>query len=153
MFEAIGAPMRYHTMSAFDFARFVAAQEPLYRRVTSELRDGFKRSHWMWFIFPQIAGLGRSEMARRYALSSLDEARAYLAHPLLGQRVRECTHLVLATQNTSADEIFGYPDNVKFCSSMTLFAHAAPEETLFKDALARFFGGEEDDLTLSRIAA
>src|SRR6185312_4754216 len=113
---------------------------PIYAAVSAELRAGRKQSHWMWFVFPQIAGLGASEMARRYAISSLDEARAYLAHTVLGQRLRECTALVLEVKEKSADDIFGYPDNLKFHSCMTLFCHAAPEdtETVFHDALERF---------------
>jgi uncharacterized protein (DUF1810 family) len=133
--------------------RFVAAQEPVYDAVTSELRAGRKQSHWMWFIFPQIAGLGASEMAQRYAIGSLDEARDYLAHPVLGLRLRECTALVLEVKDKSADEIFGYPDTLKFHSCMTLFARAAREdtETVFRDALERFYDGKEDRQTVAKL--
>ena len=136
-----------------DLERFVAAQEPVYGRVKTELLSGRKQSHWMWFVFPQVSGLGSSDMARRYAIASLDEARAYLAHPVLGMRLRECTALVLETNAKSADDIFGYPDNLKFHSCMTLFARAAPEdtETEFRKALDRFFDGKEDELTRQRL--
>ena len=139
----------------FDLDRFAAAQDPVYGRVTGELRAGRKQSHWMWFVFPQIAGLGHSDMARRYAIASLDEARAYLAHPVLGLRLRECTALVLAIKDKSAEEIFGHPDDLKFRSCMTLFAHAAREdtETEFQKALTRFFDAKEDDRTVARIEA
>lgn len=137
----------------FDLDRFVAAQEFVYDRVKAELQSGRKQSHWMWFVFPQIAGLGSSDMAKRYAISSLDEARAYLAHPVLGMRLREGTALVLETNGKSAEDIFGYPDNLKFHSSMTLFARAAREdtETEFRNALDRFFDGEEDEATVKRL--
>lgn len=137
----------------FDLDRFVTAQDPVYSRVTEELRGGRKQSHWMWFVFPQIVGLGSSDMARRYAVASLEEARAYLAHPVLGVRLRECTALALETKAKSADEIFGHPDDLKFHSCMTLFAHAAREdtETEFRKALDRFFDGKEDEETLRRL--
>ena len=137
----------------FDLDRFTAAQDPIYPRVTEELRAGRKQSHWMWFVFPQIAGLGSSEMARRYAIASLDEARAYLAHTVLGQRLRECAALVLETKDKSADDIFGTPDTLKFHSCMTLFARAAPEdtETMFREALDRFYDGKEDEQTIARL--
>ena len=102
----------------------------------------------MWFVFPQIAGLGFSERSRRYALASKEEATAYAAHPVLGARLRECTELVVGTEGRSASEIFGQPDDMKFCSSMTLFEAAVPDERLFADALQRFFGGRRDELTL-----
>jgi uncharacterized protein (DUF1810 family) len=114
----------------YDLQRFVAAQAAVYPEVLAELGAGEKRSHWMWFIFPQLAGLGRSATARRYALSSLAEARAYLAHPLLGARLRECTQLVNEVTGRSAAQIFGFPDELKFHSCMTLFAHAAGQRTL-----------------------
>ncbi|HEY8950385.1 MAG TPA: DUF1810 domain-containing protein [Rhizomicrobium sp.] len=137
----------------FDLERFVTAQNPIYETVTGELRAGRKQSHWMWFVFPQIAGLGRSDMAQRYAISSLDEARAYLAHTVLGLRLRECTALVLEVKGKSADDIFGYPDNLKFQSSMTLFCHAAPEDTenVFRDALERFYDGKQDEQTVAAL--
>ena len=135
----------------FDLRRFVTAQNPIYDRVRGELARGCKHSHWMWFIFPQIAGLGHSAMSVRYAISSLDEARAYLDHPMLGARLRECTSLVLAVDGKSAYEILGSPDDMKFRSCMTLFAHAAPDEQMFHDALATYFDGEEDAQTLARL--
>ncbi|MBK9260886.1 MAG: DUF1810 domain-containing protein [Polyangiaceae bacterium] len=131
--------------------RFVAAQELIYSTALAELEAGRKQSHWMWFIFPQIAGLGHSPMAQRYALASLDEARAYLAHPLLGQRLEECTRAVLRHPKRSAYEIFGSPDDLKFRSSMTLFHRAAPAHPLFTRALSVFYGGEEDPKTLERL--
>ena len=128
--------------------RFTAAQENVYQQVLGELSAGRKRSHWMWFVFPQIAGLGSSAMARHYAIASLDEARAYLAHPLLGARLRACSTLVLAVQGATVHGIFGAPDNLKFHSSMTLFAQAAPDETLFRACLDKYFGGVPDRATL-----
>jgi len=135
----------------YNLGRFAPAQDPVYGRVRAELAAGEKRSHWMWFIFPQLKGLGSSATARNFALGSLDEARAYLAHPLLGARLRECTTLVIGLRDRTAEEIFGYPDHMKFHSSMTLFALGATSEAdrdLFRQALARYFGGEEDPLTV-----
>jgi uncharacterized protein (DUF1810 family) len=132
---------------AYDLNRFVAAQERVYDDVRDELRRGRKSSHWMWFIFPQIAGLGRSEMSRQFAIASLDEARAYLAHPVLGARLRECAGLVLATPARTAEEIFGPIDAVKLRSSMTLFHRAAPGEPLFTEVLGRYFEGVPDPAT------
>src|SRR3569833_1248572 len=109
-----------------DLQRFIEAQAPVIARVRTELSHGRKRSHWMWFIFPQIAGLGFSPMAQLYAIASLDEARAYLAHPILGPRLEDCTRLVLAVEGSTASDIFGWPDEMKFRSSMPLFARAAP---------------------------
>jgi uncharacterized protein (DUF1810 family) len=138
----------------FDLDRFVKAQAPLLPQVLRELRAGEKCSHWMWFIFPQVAGLGHSPMSRRYAIRSLDEAEAYMAHALLGPRLIECTDLVNAVEGRSAHAIFGSPDDMKFQSSMTLFAVAAPNEPTFRLALERYFGGAEDrrttDLLISR---
>jgi uncharacterized protein (DUF1810 family) len=131
----------------FDLDRFVAAQASVYARVVAELSRGRKESHWMWFIFPQVSGLGFSPMAQRYAIASLDEARAYLRHDLLGARLRECTDLVNGHEDRTADAIFGYPDTLKFRSSMTLFAEAAGEER-FRRAIGIFFGGERDEMTL-----
>lgn len=128
--------------------RFIAAQESIYQQVVNELSAGRKRSHWMWFIFPQLAGLGFSAMAQHYAIGSLAEARAYLAHPVLGARLRECSALVLAVQGATVHGIFGSPDNMKFHSSMTLFAQAAPDEALFRDCLDKYFGGVPDRATL-----
>ncbi|HEX5458783.1 MAG TPA: DUF1810 domain-containing protein [Steroidobacteraceae bacterium] len=131
--------------------RFIAAQEPVMERVLAELRAGRKTSHWMWFVFPQIQGLGHSPMARRYAIASRAEAEAYLHHPILGPRLRECTGLVNAVERRSIEEILGSPDDLKFRSSMTLFAHATPDNQIFLDALAKYFGGEVDPLTLERL--
>lgn len=130
--------------------RFVEAQAPVYARALAELKAGQKQSHWMWFIFPQVAGLGHSVMAQTYAIQSLEEARDYLAHPLLGARFRECCQAVMATQGRTAHEIFGSPDDLKFRSSMTLFDEAAPND-IFQSALGKFFNGEADPLTLQKI--
>jgi len=134
-----------------DLQRFVDAQRPVYDRVASELGAGHKRSHWMWFVFPQIAGLGSSAMARRYALADLAEARAYLAHPVLGPRLVACTTLVLAVDGRSAHQIFGSPDDLKFRSSMTLFGRAAGPRSAFHRALDTYFDGVPDALTLARL--
>jgi uncharacterized protein (DUF1810 family) len=131
----------------FNLKRFVEAQDPVYDRVRSELTAGEKRSHWMWFIFPQIAGLGYSAMAARYAITSLEEAKAYLEHTVLGPRLIECTELVNGISGRSIDEIFGYPDDLKFRSSMTLFAKAAPDNEAFKQAIQKYFEGEYDHRT------
>ncbi len=133
---------------AWNLDRFVDAQGGVYGRVLDELRGGAKRSHWMWFIFPQLAGLGFSTTARAYAIASLDEARAYLGHPVLGPRLLACTALVNGIAGRTANEIFGSPDDMKFRSSMTLFGQAAPGEAVFSDALARYYGGEPDGRTL-----
>jgi uncharacterized protein (DUF1810 family) len=135
----------------YHFGRFVEAQDAIYAQVCEELRQGEKRSHWMWFVFPQIRGLGRSPMAERFAIGSLAEARAYLKHEILGARLRECTRLVNAVEGKSASEIFGFPDDLKFHSSMTLFARAGDGEAVFREALAKYFGGEMDPGTVERI--
>ncbi len=132
----------------YDLARFIEAQEPVIERARAELAAGRKASHWMWFVFPQISGLGASAMAQRYAVGSIEEARAYLAHPVLGSRLRDLTELVNELQGGSARRVFGSPDDMKFRSSMTLFNAAAPQEPAFLTALARYFGGERDPLTL-----
>lgn len=131
----------------FDLQRFVRAQDPVYRDVQAELTRGRKQSHWMWFVFPQIAGLGFSVMSQRYAIGSRAEARAYLAHPVLGPRLVECTRLVLAVGGRSINAILGAPDDAKFRSSMTLFG-AVSDQPIFGDALARYFAGERDSATL-----
>ena len=131
--------------------RFVEAQAGAYEQALAELREGRKRSHWMWFVFPQIAGLGSSPMARLYAIRSLAEARAYLAHPLLGERLLACTRAVNAWEGRSANAIFGAPDDVKFRSCMTLFGRADPGRPDFAQALAAFFEGRPDPLTLERL--
>jgi uncharacterized protein (DUF1810 family) len=136
------------TDDPYNLQRFVAAQAGVYDRVAAELRAGRKRSHWMWFIFPQISGLGFSAMAQRYAISSRAEAVAYLEHPLLGARLLECTGSVNAVEGRSIHEIFGSPDDMKFRSSMTLFAQAAPDGASFAEALDKYFGGEPDARTL-----
>jgi uncharacterized protein (DUF1810 family) len=133
---------------SFDLRRFVDAQDSVYEQVRRELRSGEKRSHWMWFIFPQIAGLGQSSTARKYAISSLAEAQAYLQHPVLGARLQECTRLVNDTKGRSIDDIFGYPDNLKFRSCMTLFAQASEHNEVFNEALTKYFDGEPDPSTL-----
>jgi len=133
-----------------DLERFVAAQAPVYEAVLTELRAGRKRSHWIWFVFPQIAGLGTSAMSQRYAIRSRDEAEAYLAHPVLGPRLVGCTQLVLRTAG-SAHDVFGDPDTAKVRSCMTLFAAVAGEGSVFATALGRFFGGVGDGETLRRI--
>jgi uncharacterized protein (DUF1810 family) len=138
----------------YDLERFVQAQEGVYEQACSELRAGRKRTHWMWFIFPQIKGLGSSEMAMRYAIASIEEAKAYLEHPVLGSRLRECTQTVLDVKGKTAEEIFGYPDNLKFHSSMTLFAQAAEiseEDLVFSQALDKYFEGKEDAETIERL--
>jgi uncharacterized protein (DUF1810 family) len=135
----------------FDLQRFVEAQNLVYELVVAELSRGRKASHWMWFVFPQIQGLGSSPTAKRFAISSLDEAKAYLAHPILGSRLRECTRLVNRVEGRPAEEIFGAPDDRKFRSSMTLFAQAADDNLVFEQALAKYFGGVSDALTLARL--
>lgn len=134
-----------------NLRRFVEAQEPVIDQVKKELRSGRKRTHWMWFVFPQIAGLGRSQMARRYAISSREEAEAYLAHPILGPRLRECTGIVNAVEGRSATDIFGSPDDLKFRSSMTLFDAVADDPTPFRMALKRYYDDEPDPNTLQRL--
>lgn len=131
-----------------DLQRFVNAQSPVYDTVRAELQAGRKRSHWMWYIFPQLAGLGRSETARHYALSGLEEAQAYLAHPLLGQRLEECCKILAGIEGRTASAIFGYPDDLKLHSSLTLFAQAAPDQPLFGACLEKYFSGQRDAATL-----
>jgi uncharacterized protein (DUF1810 family) len=140
------------TDDPFDLRRFVDAQAAVYDTVLDELRAGRKRSHWMWFVFPQLRGLGRSPTAVRFSISSLDEARAYLAHEVLGPRLRECTRLVAAIDGRTAVEVFGWPDDMKLRSSMTLFAHAADDNADFVDVLAKYYGGQEDAATLTRLS-
>jgi uncharacterized protein (DUF1810 family) len=134
-----------------DLQRFVDAQNPVYDEVRMELRRGRKTGHWMWFVFPQIAGLGATPMASRYAISSRAEAAAYLDHPVLGPRLRECARLVTETEGRSIGEIFGHPDDLKFRSSMTLFAQVAPDNGVFIDTLQKYFVGAFDPLTLDRL--
>jgi len=135
----------------FDLARFVAAQDPVFAQVRAELADGRKRTHWMWYIFPQIAGLGMSAMSARYAIAGREEAAAYLDHPVLGPRLLDCTALVNAVEGRTAVRIFGDVDARKFQSCMTLFAAVAPDEPLFAAALGKFFAGVADRATLERL--
>ena len=140
------------TGDRYDLQRFVAAQEPVFETVLAELRAGRKRSHWMWFVFPQLAGLGRSSTARFYGIGSIDEARAYLAHPILGPRLELCTRIVLASDNSSLHAIFGSPDDPKFRSCMTLFSLAAGDvDNPFRQALDRWCDGRPDEQTLTLI--
>jgi uncharacterized protein (DUF1810 family) len=139
------------TSDPYNLERFVKAQDAVYEDVCEELRDGRKTSHWMWFVFPQIKGLGYSSTSRIFAISSLAEAQAFLRHPILGPRLIECTELVNQTSGRTVHDIFGSPDDMKFHSSMTLFRHADPDNVVFKDALKKFFGGREDQSTLDRL--
>jgi uncharacterized protein (DUF1810 family) len=134
-----------------DLERFLAAQRPVYDAVVSELRAGTKRSHWMWFVFPQLRGLGSSPTSEHFGLASREEAAAYAAHPLLGGRLRECTDLVLAVDGRTAHQIFGYPDDLKFRSSMTLFGAAVPDEPRFPAALEKYYEGVPDARTLAAL--
>lgn len=135
----------------FDLNRFVSAQEPVYEQALAELRRGRKTSHWMWFVFPQIAGLGHSAMAQRYAISGPEEARAYLEHPVLGARLRECCAALFAIEGKSAYEILGSPDDMKLKSSMTLFDFAEPS-SIFAEVLERYYDAEKDERTLSLLS-
>ena len=135
----------------YDLQRFIKAQDPVYDAVCAELRNGRKESHWMWFIFPQLRGLGHSHMAVAFGIASRHEAEAYLEHPILGTRLRECSRLVNLVEGRSIHQILGYPDDLKFKSSMSLFASIAPEEHVFKEAFQKYFGGEFDRLTLERL--
>jgi uncharacterized protein (DUF1810 family) len=132
----------------FNLQRFIEAQDPRYGSVLQELRAGHKRGHWMWYVFPQIQGLGESAMSRKYAISSQDEAKAYWEHPILGTRLRECTQLVMNVEGRTTEQIFSYPDNLKFHSCMTLFERSASDSTIFRAALLKYFGGEPDQSTL-----
>ena len=132
----------------YNLGRFVEAQQNCFRAAISELRRGEKRSHWMWFIFPQVAGLGPSSMAQRYAIRSREEAEHYLAHPVLGRRLRECAEALMGVDARSAEEIMGYPDYLKLQSSMTLFAEVAEEGSVFERVLDKYYGGEKDGRTV-----
>lgn len=146
-----GVMKKNDTISAddpFQLNRFIIAQEKIYDVVLEELREGQKQSHWMWYIFPQIDGLAQSATSKYYAIKSVEEARQYLDHPVLGKRLVECTELVLAVKGRSVSQIFGYPDDMKFKSCMTLFAHAAPSHSVFMQALDTHFNGEQDAKTL-----
>ncbi len=135
----------------YDLERFVNAQNPVYERVCAELRNGLKEGHWMWFIFPQLRGLRYSPTAIAFGISSRQEAEAYLEHTVLGGRLRECSRLVNLVEGRSVQQIFGYPDDLKFKSSMTLFASVTQDNQVFQDALQKYFGGEFDRLTLERL--
>jgi uncharacterized protein (DUF1810 family) len=134
----------------YDLGRFVAAQRDAYERVIAELRAGRKTGHWMWFVFPQIAGLGQSAMSRRYAIASLDEARAYLEHPVLGPRLAECARILTDLGGRDAEAIFGGIDAVKLRSSMTLFARASEDDSVYDAVLDQYFGGQPDPNTDAR---
>jgi uncharacterized protein (DUF1810 family) len=136
----------------YNLQRFLEAQDRCYETVRDELRAGDKQTHWMWYIFPQITSLGRSGTAQKFALASLEEAKAYLQHPILGPRLRECTQLVMNVEGRSAEQIFSYPDNLKFRSCMTLFMTATSNNELFKAALFKFFEGRPDTVTLDILA-
>jgi len=136
----------------YDLQRFVTSQNHCYEQVCTELSEGNKQSHWMWFIFPQLRGLGQSPMSKLYSISSLQEAEAYLQHPVLGSRLRHCTKLVMLIEGRAIEEIFGNPDDVlKFRSSMTLFMRTSQENRIFKDALQKYFAGKPDQLTIDRL--
>jgi uncharacterized protein (DUF1810 family) len=135
----------------FNLQRFVDAQDPVYRRVCEELQAGRKQGHWMWFVFPQIAGLGLSQTSVKFAISSLEEASAFLSHPVLGPRLRECAALTLSLEGRTTRQIFGPVDEIKFRSSMTLFAAVAPEAAVFRQCLDKFFGGAPDPATLAKL--
>jgi uncharacterized protein (DUF1810 family) len=135
-----------------DLQRYVDAQENVYETVVGELRNGRKRSHWIWFVFPQLRGLGSSPTAIHYGIASLDEARAYLAHEVLGPRLRECARLVAQIDGRSIEQIFGWPDDLKVRSSMTLFARATDDNADFLAVLEKFYGGEEDPVTVARLS-
>jgi uncharacterized protein (DUF1810 family) len=136
----------------FDLQRFVDAQDHAYSSVVDELRSGRKRGHWIWFVFPQLRGLGHSATALRYGISSIEEARAYLAHDILGARLRECARLVARIDGRSADDVFGWPDNLKVRSSMTLFARASEDNADFLAVLDKFYDGVHDELTVEQLA-
>lgn len=135
----------------YDLQRFVDAQQSIYPQALAELHAGYKQSHWMWFVFPQITGLGHSSMAQRYAIADLHEAQAYLQHPLLGPRLEECAQAMLQHSDRTARQILGSPDDMKLRSSMTLFAKAAPERTIFQQLLDSFYDGKADPGTLKRL--
>jgi uncharacterized protein (DUF1810 family) len=139
------------TNDPYDLQRFVRAQEGMFEQALQELRQGDKRSHWIWFIFPQLRGLGSSRNAQFYGLSSKEEAAAYLGHPTLGPRLRTCAEAILQVEGRSLLEILGAPDDLKFRSSMTLFAQAADDNRLFIDALAKYCGSRLDAATLQRL--
>ena len=136
----------------YDLQRFIDAQQPVFDRVIAELKQGRKRGHWIWFIFPQLKGLGHSSNSEFFGISSLQEAAAYVQHPVLGPRLVQCTELVNSVEGSSAEDIFGEIDAMKFRSSMTLFAKAAPDNRIFAEAIRKYFGGRLDGLTINRVA-
>ena len=136
----------------FQLTRFVNAQDKIYDRALAELKDGRKRSHWMWFVFPQIEGLGFSSTTQYYSIKTLEEARRYLKHPVLGKRLRECTETILALEGLSASSIFGYPDDLKLKSSMTLFAGVAEPQSVFMRVLEKYYQGNPDERTVTLLA-
>jgi uncharacterized protein (DUF1810 family) len=140
-----------NSVDPYDLQRFVDAQNPGFEKVCAELQAGQKSGHWMWFIFPQLRGLGSSHMAARFGIASRREAEAYLKHPILGPRLRKCTELVNLVERDAVAKIFGYPDDLKFRSSMTLFASATSDNQVFKDALEKYFAGEFDPLTVEKL--
>lgn len=148
----VGKSLSMNQPDPFDLQRFVDAQGPVYDTVLGELNGGRKRSHWMWFVFPQLQGLGSSPTAVRYAISSIDEARAYLSHEVLGPRLRECAGVVARIDGRTAEEIFGWPDDMKLRSSMTLFARSSDDNADFVAVLEKFYSGEEDPATLARLS-
>jgi uncharacterized protein (DUF1810 family) len=152
----VGKSLSPDNADPFDLRRFVDAQDGVYDTVLAELRSGAKRSHWIWFVFPQLRGLGRSPTAARFGISSLAEARAYLTHPSLAPRLRECTRLVAAIEGRTVDEIFGWPDDMKVRSSMTLFARATDDPDVqadFRAVLDKFYGGEDDPATVELLSS
>lgn len=132
----------------FHLQRFVDAQNSIYGNVVNELKSGEKRTCWMWFVFPQVFGLGRTSTAEKYSIKSLEEAKAYIMHPILGVRLQECTNLVINIDSKTASQIFGFPDDLKFRSSMTLFNYVAEDNKIFLYAINKFYAGKEDDLTI-----
>ncbi|MDV8078123.1 DUF1810 domain-containing protein [Rhodococcus sp. IEGM 1370] len=135
-------------MTEYDLQRFVDAQDPVWTAVTKELKAGRKQTHWMWFVFPQLAGLGRSATAQHFGIADLTEAKLYLSHEALGPRLKKAARLVVAAEGRTVDEIFGYPDNLKLHSSMTLFAEATKGQSVFGEVLQKYFAGEFDGPTL-----
>ena len=148
----VGKSLTPNGADPFDLQRFVAAQDGVYSAVLAELRSGRKRSHWIWFVFPQLRGLGHSSTALRYGITSIEEARAYLAHQVLGPRLRQCARLVRQIDGRSARDIFGSPDDLKVRSSMTLFVHATDDNSDFRAVLDKLYDGTEDALTVERLA-
>lgn len=135
----------------YDLQRFIAAQDPVFEQVARELQQGCKRSHWMWFIFPQIHGLGRSALSRKFAIAGQEEAQAYWRHAVLGPRLQACTQWVNQVEGRSVEQIFGTPDDMKFHSCMTLFCQVTPEQAVFSQALHKYFGGRPDTATMERL--